>query len=235
MTTILLVDDDPMITEPLQRILIKNNYQVLVKHNGREGLQMALQEKPDLVILDVLLPELDGWALCRALRTQSMVPILILTAQAEETDRILALELGADDYLTKPFSVRELLARIHALLRRIEWNRETINNSLTIGDVHLDFDARRAFKSGQELSLRCKEFEVLSLLMSKAGQVVTHDELFNLVWGKNWFGDTSTLMVHISGLRKKIEDTPGTPHYIQTVRNMGYRFISAKEPVITNH
>lgn len=229
MTTILLIDDDPMITEPLQRILIKNNYQVLVKHNGREGLQMALQGKPDLVILDVLLPELDGWALCRALRTQSMVPILILTAQAEETDRILALELGADDYLTKPFSVRELLARIHALLRRIEWNRETINNSLTIGDVHLDFDARRAFKSGQELSLRCKEFEVLSLLMSKAGQVVTHDELFNLVWGKNWFGDTSTLMVHISGLRKKIEDTPGTPHYIQTVRNMGYRFISAKE------
>lgn len=229
MTTILLVDDDPMITEPLQRILTKNNYQVLVKHNGREGLQMALQGKPDLVILDVLLPELDGWALCRALRTQSMVPILILTAQAEETDRILALELGADDYLTKPFSVRELLARIHALLRRIEWNRETINNSLTIGDVHLDFDARRAFKSGQELSLRCKEFEVLSLLMSKAGQVVTHDELFNLVWGKNWFGDTSTLMVHISGLRKKIEDTPGTPHYIQTVRNMGYRFISAKE------
>ncbi len=229
MTTILLVDDDPMITEPLQRILTKNNYQVLVKHNGREGLQMALQGKPDLVILDVLLPELDGWALCRALRTQSMVPILILTAQAEETDRILALELGADDYLTKPFSVRELLARIHALLRRIEWNRETINNSLTIGDVHLDFDARRAFKSGQELSLRCKEFEVLSLLMSKAGQVVTHDELFNLVWGKNWFGDTSTLTVHISGLRKKIEDTPGTPHYIQTVRNMGYRFISAKE------
>ena len=150
MTTILLIDDDPMITEPLQRILIKNNYQVLVKHNGREGLQMALQGKPDLVILDVLLPEMDGWTLCRALRTQSMVPILILTAQAEETDRILALEVGADDYLSKPFSVRELLARIHALLRRIEWNRETINNSLTIGDVHLDFDARRAFKSGDE-------------------------------------------------------------------------------------
>lgn len=229
MTTILLIDDDPMITEPLQRILTKNNYQVFVKHNGREGLQMALQGKPDLVILDVLLPELDGWALCRALRTQSMVPILFLTAQAEETDRILALELGADDYLTKPFSVRELLARIHALLRRIEWNHQTVSNSLTIGDVHLDLDARRAFKSGQELSLRYKEFEVLSLLMSKAGQVVTHDELFDLVWGKNWFGDTSTLMVHISGLRQKIEDTPGKPRYIQTVRNMGYRFISAKE------
>jgi len=234
MTTILLIDDDPMITEPLQRLLTKNNYQVLVKHNGREGLQMALQKNPALVILDILLPEMDGWALCRALRAQSVVPILILTAQAEETDRILALELGADDYLSKPFSVRELLARIHAILRRIEWNHETISNVLTIGDVRLDLDARRAFKSGQELSLRYKEFEVLSLLMSKAGQVVTHNDLFDQVWGRNWFGDTSTLMVHISGLRQKIEETPGKPRYIQTVRNMGYRFISAKELLITN-
>ena len=227
MTHILLIDDDSLITEPLARTLRQGGYQVSIANNGRDGLRKALEVKPDLVVLDILMPQMDGWAVCRALREQSVVPILMLTALGEEVDRILGLELGADDYLTKPFSTRELIARIRALLRRVKFDQadsQPVSRSLTIGEITLDLDSRRVFKSEEELHLRYKEFELLSLLMSRAGQVVTRADLFDRVWGTDWLGDTRTLDVHIRWLRQKIEKNPSKPHYVQTVRGVGYRF-----------
>ncbi|MDT8305127.1 MAG: response regulator transcription factor [Anaerolineae bacterium] len=228
---ILLIDDDPLITRPLARALGQAGYHVSVAADGAAGLTLALEEKPHLVILDVLMPEMDGWEVCRQLRQHSAVPILMLTALGDEVDRILGLELGADDYLTKPFSTRELLARLKALLRRVELDRHyrEESNRLEVGTVRLDLASRRAFKGDGELTLRYKEFELLTLLMSRAGEVVTRAELFDQVWGTDWLGDTRTLDVHVRWLREKIEDDPGNPRYIQTVRGVGYRFIAAGE------
>ncbi|RMG96157.1 MAG: DNA-binding response regulator [Chloroflexi bacterium] len=232
MTSILLIDDDKMITGPLAHTLRQSGYQVWVAHNGQEGLEMALTHNPDLVILDVMLPGMDGWEVCKSLRAQSNVPILMLTALGEEVDRILGLELGADDYLTKPFSARELKARIRAMLRRIALDKADIhpkNRKLVIGDIRLELDTRQVFKGDQPLSLRFKEFELLSLLMSRAGEVITRAELFDQVWGTDWLGDTRTLDVHIRWLREKIEDDPGEPAYIKTVRGVGYCFMPPPE------
>lgn len=232
MTHILLIDDDRMITRPLTLALEQAGHAVSVAHDGAKGLELALGEEPDIVVLDIMLPEKDGWQVCRALREQSTVPILMLTALGEEVDRILGLELGADDYLTKPFSTRELLARVRALLRRVALDRAAVDEDDVIqrGAIRLDLSTRRAFKDGRELTLRYKEFELLSLLMSRAGEAVTRAELFDEVWGTEWLGDTRTLDVHVRWLRKKIEDDPGDPQYIQTVRNVGYRFAASEEP-----
>ncbi|MEZ4864377.1 MAG: response regulator transcription factor [Caldilineaceae bacterium] len=230
MATILLVDDDKLITEPLARALRDAGYMVEVAHTGRQGLEMALADAPDLVVLDVMLPELDGWAVCKGIRDHSGMPILMLTALGEEIDRVLGLELGADDYLTKPFSTRELLARIRAMLRRVELDRlpPNQNGQLVSGAVRIDLTTHRAYKNGQELTLRLKEFELLSLLMSHKGEVVTRATLFDQVWGTDWLGDTRTLDVHVRWLREKIEDDPGQPQLIQTVRGVGYRFNAAE-------
>lgn len=231
MYTVLLVDDDRLITTPLVRALQQAEYTVWVAHNGRSGLELALNKKPDIVVLDIMMPEMDGWEVCQALRRQSNVPILILTALGDEVDRILGLELGADDYLTKPFSTRELIAHLRALLRRVELDRTTrpLQNHLQVGELLLDLHTRRVFKNEQELTLRYKEFEVLSLLMSRPGSVITRAELFDQVWGTDWLGDTRTLDVHIRWLREKIEADPGQPTYIQTVRGVGYR-LARPEP-----
>lgn len=232
MTKILLIDDDHLIIEPLSRALQYAGYAVETADNGRSGLDLAIAQKPDLVILDVLMPQMDGWEVCKALRTRSTVPILMLTALGDEVDRILGLELGADDYLTKPFSNRELLAHIRALLRRVELdktNHAAAGQQLQIGSLILDLNTRRAFKEEQELMLRYKEFEILSLLMSRPGDVITRAELFDQVWGTDWLGDTRTLDVHIRWLREKIEDAPSRPQYIQTVRGAGYRFVPMQE------
>ena len=227
MINVILIDDDPLITEPLERFLSQHGYQVSVAHNGRTGLDLALNQQPDIVILDILMPEMDGWAVCRQLRRHSVVPVLMLTALNEEVDRILGLELGADDYITKPFSTRELLARIKALLRRVAFDqRPPLGQILVMAEIELNLDTRQVRKSGQLLELRYKEFELLSLLMGQAGQVVSRAEIFDRVWGVDWLGDTRTLDVHIRWLREKIEDDPGRPRYIQTVRGVGYRFIS---------
>ncbi len=227
MTRILLIDDDPYITEPLTRTLTEHGYTVAVAHNGRDGLQLALAQPPDLVVLDVMMPVMDGWTACRQLRERSVVPILMLTALNEEIDRVLGLELGADDYLTKPFSTRELLARIKAMLRRIALDRITPEHAvLTIGKIELNLTTFQATKAGQPLTLRHKEFELLALLMSRAGETITRAEIFDQVWGTDWLGDTRTLDVHIRWLRERIEDDPGQPHYIQTVRGIGYRFLA---------
>lgn len=230
MTTILLVDDDEMITGPLTRQLTQSGYRVLVAHNGRDGLTLAQHEQPDLVLLDVMMPQMDGWELCRRLRQTSVVPILMLTALGDEVDRILGLELGADDYLSKPFSMRELQARIRALLRRVELDRAPLVAPTTLcrGDICLDLDTRQVTKNGRLLPLRYKEFELLSLLMNHAGDVVTRAELFDKIWGTDWLGDTRTLDVHIRWLREKIEDNPSQPQIILTVRSVGYRLVTSE-------
>ncbi|HEX2622335.1 MAG TPA: response regulator transcription factor [Phototrophicaceae bacterium] len=228
MPTVLIVEDDRLIVEPVERSLKSLNYHVITAYNGAVGLERALNDQPDLVILDIMLPEMDGWAVCKGIREKSVVPILMLTALSEEIDRILGLELGADDYLTKPFSTRELLARVKALLRRVEFDRTRLNQTyqVTVGQFTLDLDQRRVFKGEQELSLRFKEFELLSLLVVKAGEIVTRAEIFDKVWGTDWLGDMRTLDVHIRWLREKLEADPGDPRFIQTVRGVGYRFVA---------
>lgn len=226
MTSVLLVDDEKMITDPLVRALTQAGYEVTVADNGRDGLDLARQKQPDVVVLDVMMPQMDGWDVCRALRQDSAVPILMLTALGDEVDRILGLELGADDYLTKPFSTRELIARLKALLRRVKLDRrqQTAGDQIVVGRLRLELNAHRAFKGGEELMLRQKEYDLLSLLLSRPGEVITRAEFFDRVWGTDWLGDTRTLDVHIRWLREKIEEDPGQPRLIQTVRGVGYRF-----------
>lgn len=232
MPQIVIIEDDRLISEPVARALRGAGYETAVASSGRTGLEMVLSQKPDLVILDIMLPEMDGWEVCKAIRISSPVPILMLTALNEEIDRVLGLELGADDYLSKPFSTRELIARIKATLRRVEFDRAGLmeDQSLTIGDFRLDIAQRRVFKNGQKLDLRYKEFELLSLLASRVGEVVTRLEIFDKVWGTDWLGDMRTLDVHIRWLREKLEDDPGEPQYIQTVRGVGYRFAPVNQP-----
>jgi two-component system alkaline phosphatase synthesis response regulator PhoP len=229
MSRILLIDDDAMITGPLARALRDAGFSVEVAHDGEGGLAVALSDPPDLVVLDVMMPGMDGWQLCQMLRRHSRVPILMLTALGEEVDRILGLELGADDYLTKPFSTRELVARVRAMLRRVKFERAPAQRSLQIGAIRIDWEARQVFKGARELELRHKEFEVLGLLMGHQGEVVTRAQLFDEVWGTDWLGDTRTLDVHIRWLREKLEDNPSDPRYIRTVRGVGYRFARSGE------
>ena len=230
MPTVLLIEDDRLIAEPIARALKLQNYTVLTATNGAAGLEMALTAQPDLVILDIMLPEMNGWDVCKGIRQKSVVPILMLTALSEEIDRVLGLELGADDYLSKPFSTRELMARIKALLRRVEFDtaRTAQNEQIEFADITIDLNRRQIFKSGKEVALRFKEFELLSLLLLKAGDVVTRAEIFDKVWGTDWLGDMRTLDVHIRWLREKLEDDPSDPRLIQTVRGVGYRLVTGK-------
>lgn len=230
MPTIILIEDDRLIADPIVRALKGLGYTLLTAFDGASGLQLALSEPADLVILDIMLPEMDGWEVCKGIRKKSVVPILMLTALSDEIDRILGLELGADDYMTKPFSTRELVARIKALLRRVEFDKtrsaQPNGGLIVIDDLKIDLDRRQVFKGERELQLRFKEFELLSLLVNSAGEVVTRAEIFDKVWGTDWLGDMRTLDVHIRWLREKIEDDPGDPRYIQTVRSVGYRFVA---------
>jgi DNA-binding response OmpR family regulator len=228
MTTIALIEDDHLIVEPIVRILKDSGFTVLTAFDGVTGVNLALTQPCDLVILDIMLPGMDGWEVCKSIRKQSVVPILMLTALSEEIDRILGLELGADDYLTKPFSTRELLARIKALLRRVEFDaaRREQRTIIIVDNIKIDLEQRRVYRNNQELTLRFKEFELLSLLVSKSDEIVTRAEIFDKVWGTDWLGDMRTLDVHIRWLREKLEDNPSDPRYIQTVRGVGYRFVT---------
>jgi two-component system alkaline phosphatase synthesis response regulator PhoP len=227
MSQIILIEDDRTIAGPLVRVLEGSGYTVLSAYDGLTGLQMVRAQHLDLVILDVLLPSMDGWEVCKEIRQISVVPILMLTALGDEVNRVLGLELGADDYLTKPFSTRELLARIKALLRRVSFDTTQLNRKhmMVAGDLKIDLERRLALKGHQELKLRYKEFELLSLLVSHAGEVVTRAEIFDKVWGTDWLGDMRTLDVHIRWLREKLEVDPAQPRSIQTVRSVGYRFV----------
>jgi len=227
---ILVVDDEPLITESLEYSLKQEGFQVLVAHEGRQALDIAREETPNLIVLDIMLPGMDGWEICRRLRQESTVPIIMLTARGQEIDRVLGLELGADDYLPKPFSFRELLARIRAVFRRMDFEGAPTQTTQTqIGNVRLDTAAHKVYKGDQALTLTQKEYDLLRTLMAHAGQVVSRAELLDQVWGVDWLGDTRTLDVHIRWVREKIEEDPSQPRYIQTVRGVGYRFAAPEE------
>jgi DNA-binding response OmpR family regulator len=226
---ILVVDDEPLITESLEYSLKEEGFEVVIAHDGPQALEAVRRENLDLIVLDIMLPGMDGWETCRRLRQESTVPIIMLTARGQEIDRVLGLEIGADDYLAKPFSFRELLARMRAIFRRVAFQEAPKSAQIRIGDVRLDLGAHKAHKKDQELTLTQKEYDLLHALMSRAGQVVTRADLLDQVWGVEWLGDTRTLDVHIRWLREKIEDDAGRPHYVQTVRGVGYRFATPEE------
>jgi two-component system, OmpR family, response regulator RegX3 len=228
--TILLVEDEESITTPLVEALHREGFDTAVSATAGESLALADRVKPDLVLLDVMLPDGSGFDVCRELRARSRVPIIMLTARGEEADRVAGLELGADDYVVKPFSARELVARVRAVLRRAaEAGERRVEGATEIGDVRIDPGRRTASVGGEELELSRKEFNLLRLLIENAGSVVTRERLIDEVWDTNWFGSTKTLDVHVSGLRKKLDDDPGSPRYIHTVRGVGFRFSTADE------
>jgi two-component system, OmpR family, response regulator RegX3 len=228
--TILLVEDEESITTPLVEALRREGFDTAVSGTAGESLALADRLKPDLVLLDVMLPDGSGFDVCRELRARSRVPIIMLTARGEEADRVAGLELGADDYVVKPFSARELVARVRAVLRRAaEAGERRVEGATKIGDLRIDPARRSVSFRGEELELSRKEFDLLRLLIENAGSVVTRERLIDEVWDTNWFGSTKTLDVHVSGLRKKLEDDPGSPRYIHTVRGVGFRFSTADE------
>ena len=230
MPSILLVDDEPMIIDSLSYSLRREGFDVHSAVDGAEAIALFKQVNPDLVILDIRLPTIDGLEVCRRLRSQSPVPIIMLTALGNELDKVVGLEVGADDYIPKPFSFRELLARIRSMLRRVDLDQhQGKSNLLQIGTLRVDHASRRVFKADQELQLSAREFELVSLLMAQSGRAVSRDELIREIWGGDWTGDPRTLEVHIRWLRLKIEDDPTNPRFVQTVRGYGYRFIGAEE------
>ena len=230
MTLILLVDDEPLITDSLTYSLKREGFEVEAVADGLSALEAVEQLKPDLIVLDLMLPDISGFEVCRRLRVKTATPVIMLTAKGEEIDRVLGLEVGADDYLAKPFSFRELLARIQAMLRRVALDRQTTQpQQITMGELGLDPDARRVFKGEEELQLSAREFDLLAVLMKNAGRAMGRDELIKLVWGDDWVGDPRTLDVHVRWLRLKIEEDPASPVFIQTVRGFGYRFAGPEE------
>lgn len=230
MTRIMLVDDEPLITDSLSYSLRREGFEVKAVGDGAIALQEILAFQPELVVLDIMLPGMSGLEICRRLRAQSAIPVIMLTARGEEIDRVLGLEVGADDYLPKPFSFRELLARIRSILRRIELDRQVSQTqSIVLGNLTLDPVARRVYKGDQELQLSTREFDLLSILMKNAGRALSREELLSEVWGSDWIGDQRTLDVHVRWLRLKIEEDPASPRFIQTVRGHGYRFAGPEE------
>ncbi|MFN7472446.1 MAG: response regulator [Roseiflexaceae bacterium] len=228
MQTILLVEDDATLAEALTYNLEREGYTVLRASDGMTALEMARRDAPDILVLDVMLPRLDGFSVCRMLRKESTIPILMLTARQDEVDRIAGLELGADDYLTKPFSVGELLARIRAILRRSDRQPTTERDAVVIGGIKLDTGSRRVWRDETEVQLSQKEFDLLACLMRNRGLALSRDVLLERVWGGDYVGDGRTVDVHIRWLREKIEADPSAPAYVQTVRGIGYRFDTPK-------
>ena len=226
--TILLVEDETSITEPLAEALRSEGFDTEVAGTVAQALELARRD-PDLVLLDVMLPDGSGLDVCRELRSRSQVPIIMLTARGEESDRIVGLELGADDYVVKPFSAREVVARIRAVLRRANAPESTEDGPIEIGGLRLDPSRREALLVGEALELSRKEFDLLHLLMRNAGSVVSRERLIDEVWNPNWFGSTKTLDVHVSGIRRKLSDDPSRPRYLHTVRGVGFRFSGADE------
>ncbi len=238
---ILVVDDEPVLVETIAYNLEQAGYQVFTAADGTSALQAANREVPDLIILDIMLPEMDGLEVCRQLRRESSTattPIMMLTAKSDEIDKVVGLEVGADDYVTKPFGRRELLARVRALLRRKDYvpheaekseqemtnEVPRANRELVAGPVRIDLAGRRVNCRGQELELQPKQFELLTYLVRNRGTVLTRDQLLHNVWGYDYAGDTRTVDVHVRWLREKLEEDPANPRLIQTVRGVGYCF-----------
>lgn len=224
--TILLVDDEATLIEALQYNLTKEGYRVITAADGVEALDKAREGAPDLVILDLMLPRRDGLEVCRILRRESTVPIIILTAKDTEVDTVLGLELGADDYVVKPIRLRELLARIKAQLRRSDMPRaymEPPHERVQFGRIVINRDSRKVFRGEDEIVLTLKEYDLLDYLLTNAGKVMSREVLLDKVWGYEYAGDSRTVDVHIRWLREKVEDEPATPRHIKTVRGIGYR------------
>ncbi len=224
---ILVVEDESSISEPLAENLAREGFEPEVAstlESARAAVQAAM---PDLILLDVMLPDGDGRDLARDIRRESDVPIIMLTARGEEIDRVVGLELGADDYVVKPFSMRELTARIRAIMRRGRGPER--RGPIEIAEVRLDPASRTCTKAGEPVELAAKEFDLLHLLMSNPGEVLTREKIMDEVWDPHWFGPTKTLDVHVSWLRKKIEDDPSNPRYITTIRGVGFRFLAPGE------
>jgi two-component system OmpR family response regulator len=227
---VLIVEDDRTLLDVLKYNLNKEGYQVLTAADGTQAVETARSKKPDLVILDVMLPKMDGYEVCRILRGEMTVPILMLTAKTEEIDKVVGLELGADDYMTKPFSMRELLARVRAMLRRAEMmKKEAMVSERTpppfrVGDLEIDTSRRRVSRAGVIMDLSRTEFALLEFLARNQGQVFSRDHLLERVWGYDYAGDTRTVDVHIRWLRQKIEVDPAHPQHLLTVRGVGYKF-----------
>lgn len=225
MATILLVEDEPILADTLRYNLEHEGYTVLAAGDGVKALELARQKQPDLLILDVMLPRLDGFSVCRILRGESDVPIIMLTARQDEIDRIAGLELGADDYVVKPFSLGELLARVRAILRRGRREEEAMQREvLQAADLRVDTGSRRVWRGRQETALSAKEFDLLVCLMRNRGLALSRDLLLERVWGYDFLGDSRTVDVHVRWLREKIEPDPSQPVFIHTVRGTGYRF-----------
>jgi DNA-binding response OmpR family regulator len=221
---ILIVDDERRTVDFLKLYLEKNGYQVLVAYDGERAVEMALQKRPDLILLDLMLPQVDGIEACRLIRARSKVPIIMLTARVEEADKLEGLEIGADDYVTKPFSMREVLARIRVVLRRVSDEQERHSPDVRFGDLVVDFNSHEVWKGGQPLHLTPKEFRLLETLVREPGQVFSRLDLVERVFGLDYEGVDRTVDVHLMNLRKKIEPDPTHPTYIQTVYGVGYRF-----------
>jgi len=227
---ILLVDDEQLITDSLSYSLKREGFEVDIAADGLAAITAVEETRPDLIVLDLMLPDISGFEVCRRLRTFTTTPVIMLTARGEEIDRVLGLEVGADDYLAKPFSFRELLARIQAMLRRVQLDRQSPQpQHVSMGQLSMDPVARRVYKGEQEVQLSAREFDLLAILMKNAGRAMSRDELIKLVWGDDWVGDPRTLDVHVRWLRLKIEEDPATPQFIQTVRGFGYRFAGQEE------
>jgi phosphate regulon transcriptional regulator PhoB len=224
MQRVLVVDDEPSIVELVQYNLEREGFQVTVERDGAEALKSARESIPDLIVLDVMLPTMSGLDVCRNLRQFTDVPILLLTARKDEVDRVLGLELGADDYVTKPFSPRELVARIKAILRRAAKPRESKEASIAAQGLVIDAERRHVALDGRAIVLTFTEFELLHILARHPGRPFSRDELLQRIWGEDFFGDARTVDVHIRHLREKLEEEMAQPRFIETVRGVGYRF-----------
>ncbi|HEY7537689.1 MAG TPA: response regulator transcription factor [Gaiellaceae bacterium] len=226
MTTVLVVDDEPIVRDVIVRYLRRDGFETLETGDGDEARRLLERNNPSLVVLDVMLPGTDGLELCRWIRTRSDLPVIMLTARGDEADRIVGLELGADDYVTKPFSPRELVARVRAVLRRADATSDGARGSIAFGDVVVDASTREVTKAGRPLVLTAKEFDLLHFLASHPRRVFSRDQLMERIWGYSAALDTGTVTVHIRRLREKVEDDPSQPAHLQTVWGVGYRLVA---------
>ena len=226
MTRILLVEDESSLSEPLSFLLSREGFEVEIAEDGQQALDVFDHGNFDIILLDLMIPKIPGTEVCRQIRTTSNIPIIMLTAKDTEVDKVVGLELGADDYVTKPYSTRELLARIKAVLRRNTKEDVSDDGVIEIDGIRLDADRHTLHVQGTLVATPLKEFELLEYLMSNAGRVLTRGQLIDRVWGSDYYGDTKTLDVHIKRLRSKIEADPAEPVHLVTVRGLGYRFDS---------
>ena len=223
---ILVVEDEKSISDILKMNLEKNKFKVITAYDGEEAVEKALSDSPDLILLDVMLPKMDGFSVCKKIRETMSTPIIMLTAREEEVDKVVGLELGADDYMTKPFSLRELMARVKANLRRTQFDSKPEESSkiLNFGDLQIDIEKYDVIKKGVVVDLTSREFDLLKFLATSGGKVFTREVLLNKVWDYEYYGDVRTVDVTIRRLREKIEDNPSVPVYIMTKRGVGYYF-----------